>query len=85
MFSLTSQIKRAADSISLNISEGSLGNSNAEYKRFLTMSSRSCGEVVTCLYHARMREYINEDEIKSHYDAAEILFKMINKLKSTLK
>lgn len=30
MFSLSSQFKRAADSIALNISEGAIGQSNAE-------------------------------------------------------
>ncbi|MCH5598087.1 four helix bundle protein [Niabella ginsengisoli] len=33
-FVLATQIKRAADSISLNIAEGSTGQSNPEFKRF---------------------------------------------------
>ena len=41
MFILTSQIKRATDSIALNIAEGSTGNPNAEFKRFLQMANRS--------------------------------------------
>jgi len=44
IFGLTSQIRRAANSIALNIAEGATGNSNPEFKRFLTMSSRSCAE-----------------------------------------
>lgn len=48
IFILTSQIKRAADSISLNISEGSTGQSNAEQRRFLGIAQRSAIEVVNC-------------------------------------
>ena len=32
LFVLTAQIKRAADSVNLNIAEGSTGQSNAEFK-----------------------------------------------------
>jgi four helix bundle protein len=59
MFSLTQQIKKAADSITLNIAEGSTGQSNEEFKRFLGYSIKSGVEVVACLYLARRRKYIN--------------------------
>ena len=35
LFILTAQMKRAADSVSLNIAEGWTGQTNAEQKRFL--------------------------------------------------
>jgi four helix bundle protein len=84
MFGLTSQIRRAANSIALNIAEGATGNSNPEFKRFLTMSSRSCAEVVSCLHLGKRRKYIQQDDFNGVYDKSESLFKMINKLKSTL-
>ena len=45
VYILTSQIKRAADSVSLNIAEGSTGQSNPEFKRFLGIALRSAIEV----------------------------------------
>ena len=44
LYILTSQIKRAADSVSLNIVEGSTGLTNAEFKRFLQIANRSALE-----------------------------------------
>ena len=37
LYNLTSQIRRAADSVALNISEGSIGQSNPEFKKLLDM------------------------------------------------
>jgi four helix bundle protein len=85
MFGLSSQIKRAANSVSLNIAEGATGNSNPEFRRFLMMASRSCAEVISCLYLAKRRKYINQDEFAKVYSKTESIFKMINKLKSTIK
>jgi len=47
LFSLSNQIKKAADSVNLNIAEGCMGQSKAEFKRFLTYSVRSGLEVVS--------------------------------------
>ncbi|MCZ4224623.1 four helix bundle protein [Pedobacter rhodius] len=52
VYVLTSQVKRAADSISMNIAEGSTGQSNPEFKKFLRYSLRSDIEVVNCLHLA---------------------------------
>ncbi|UJH91212.1 four helix bundle protein [Antarcticibacterium sp. 1MA-6-2] len=43
-FNLISQIRRAADSIALNISEGAIGQSNPEFKKFVGYSIRSLAE-----------------------------------------
>lgn len=67
LFILTSQIKRAADSIALNIAEGSTGQSNAEFNRFLSYALRSNIEVVSCLYLAQKRNLINQESFDNIY------------------
>ena len=57
MFSLTSQFKRAADSVSLNIAEGSIGQTNAEQRKFIGYAIRSPAECVNCLYLSQRRNY----------------------------
>lgn len=83
-FVLTSQIKRAADSVSLNIAEGSTGQSNAEFKRFLNIALRSCIEVVGCIYLAKSRTMITENNFKTIYEKCEEVTKIISGLKNSL-
>ncbi|WP_316845364.1 four helix bundle protein [Pedobacter psychrodurus] len=84
LFSLATQIKKAADSVNLNIAEGCMGQSKAEFSRFLTYSVRSGLEVVSCLFMAFARNYITELEFKRLYSEYEQLCKMISKLKNSL-
>jgi four helix bundle protein len=84
LFMLTSKIKRAADSISLNIAEGSTGQSNPEQKKFLGYSQRSALEVVTCLYLGKQRCLVTDDQFKTHYDGLDKLVAMIQKFKNSL-
>jgi len=66
LYNLCSQIKRAADSVVLNIAEGSTGQSIPEFKRFLDIALRSAIEVVACLFLAIKRNYIKETEFKNY-------------------
>lgn len=85
MFSLVSQIKRASDSVVLNICEGSTGLSNAEFSRFLTISLRSAIEVVGCLMLAKKRNYIDENIYTKLYNEYDHLCRMITKFRDSLK
>ena len=85
LFILTSQIKRAADSVSLNIAEGSTGQSNAEFNKFLGYALRSDIEVVSCLYLARKRNLIDDEKFTSIYAQCEEILVMINGLRNSLK
>lgn len=49
LFILISQVKRAADSVVLNIVEGSTLQSKIEFKRFPVIANRPALEVVACL------------------------------------
>lgn len=75
-YNLISQVRRASDSIALNISEGSILQSNPEYKRFLGYSIRSIAEVVTCLHKAKRRNYLNNDEFNDYYEKCYNLMNM---------
>lgn len=61
IYILTSQIKRAADSVALNVAEGSTGQSKAVFTLFLSYSLCSAIEVVSCLFIAKRRGYFNDD------------------------
>ena len=85
IYSLASQIRRASNSVSLNIVEGSTGLTNTEFKRFLVIANRSALEVVGCLYLAKRRNYLSEDKFNELYSKVETLVKMIQALINTLK
>ncbi len=85
MFSLTSQMKRAADSISLNIAEGSTGQSNPEQIKFIGYAQRSALELVTCFYLAVRRSYVTKEVFDSFYNKLEILVAKIQSFKNSIK
>lgn len=84
LFILTSQIKRAADSIALNLAEGSTGQSNLEFSKFCGYALRSAIEVVSCLYVAQRRNLITQKDFKLLYDEAEVIVRQIQALRKSL-
>jgi four helix bundle protein len=84
LYSLSSQIRRAANSVSLNIVEGSTGLTNAEFRRFLVIANRSALEVVGCLYLAKRRAYLTEEKFTNLYNQIEVLVRMIQALINSL-
>ena len=84
LYSLCSQMKRAADSVVLNIAEGSTGQSTPEFKRFLGIALRSAIEVVSCLFISQSRKYISDSNFKKYYEEYEVLCKMITKLRDSM-
>jgi four helix bundle protein len=85
LFVLTSQIQRASDSIALNIAEGSTGQTNPEFKKFLGYALRSAIEVVSCLHLARRRKLIDQEEFERFYLILTDLVKSIQALRNSIK
>ena len=80
LFVLTSQIKRAADSVTLNIAEGSTGQSNREFVKFLRYALRSNIEVVSCIFIAKERDIISKENFEKIYTMSEEILAMISAL-----
>lgn len=76
-YNLSSQIRRTADSIALNISEGSIGQSNPEQKKIIGYAIRSLAEVVTCLYKAKRRNYLDITKFENLYENSFELMNMM--------
>lgn len=77
LFNLSSQIKRAVDFIALNIAEGSILQSNPEQKKFIGYAIRSLAEVITCLYKALNRKYIEGKMFEQLYKSSFDLMNMM--------
>lgn len=61
IFGLTSQFRRAANSIALNIGEGSVGTPK-ENLTFLRISRRSANECIVCTTISQKNKYISDLE-----------------------
>ena len=85
VYVLSSQIKRAADSIALNIAEGSTGQTDKEFARFLGIAIRSGIEVVGCLYIGKRRRIIDQSDFDNYYTRLNDLIRMIQALRNILK
>lgn len=84
MYRLASQFIRAADSIALNIAEGSAG-SPANFNRYLQMAWDSGHECVVCSTKAFLRGFISKETNEENRQAIAELNKMITSYKNFLK
>lgn len=85
LFILSAQIKRAADSVSLNIAEGSTTQSNSEFNRFLSYALRSDIEGVGRLFLAQRRNLLQPNDFTTLCHQCEEILAMLNLLRKTLK
>ena len=85
LYILTSQMKRATDSVALNIAEGSTGQTNAEFRQFLGYAIRSGLETISCLHIGKKRGIITERDFHRFYVQTEEVIKMTQGLRNSLK
>ena len=83
-YNLSSQIRRASDSIALNIAEGSIGQSNPEQRKFMDYAIRSLAETITCLHKINRRNYISSEKFDKLYKDSFALMNMLNAFRKTL-
>jgi len=83
-FGLTSQMRRAAVSISSNLAEGSSRSSRADFARFIELASGSVFEVVSQATICRRQALLSEADYQRLYSACEEQSKMLSGLRRSL-
>lgn len=83
LYGLSSQFRRAADSIALNIAEGYPG-SDAQFVKHLNHAIYSANECVSCSTKARRRLYINFDQDEENRRIISELTKMMTSLRKKI-
>ncbi len=85
LFGLTSQFKRAADSVVLNIAEGAGNSTTKEFLHFLDYSIRSSFECKGCLDIAFENKFIDQKRHQTLFADANELIAMLFGLQKHLK
>jgi len=83
-FGLTSQLCRAAVSISSNIAEGSSRSSSKDFIRFIEIAYGSIMETVSQLCIARRREFVTDAQFEALSASGDELARMLSGLKKSL-
>lgn len=85
VYGITSQLRRAAISISSNIAEGAARSSVPERRRFYEISRSSLVEIDTQLEIAKRLKYCSSDELRVLGDQMNHTFALLSRLiKSTV-
>lgn len=85
IFGMTSQMRRAACSIPLNISEGAGRKTPADFSRFLDMARGSANELETQLIISRNLDYITAEKFRSLNMDLDEIQRMIRGLQNSLE
>lgn len=85
IYGFTSQLRRAATSISLNIAEDYGRDHRTEYIRFLSIARGSCCEVETILILVGRLELASREELNPIWGLTQQVGKMLRTLQDRLK
>jgi len=80
LYGLTSQMRRSAVSISLNVAEGFARKHNREYKQFLYVALGSCAELETQIEIAFRLKYLDKAELEALLEKINHVTRMIMNL-----
>ena len=84
-FGLTSQFRRAATSIALNLAEGSDRGSDKEFRHFVDLAIGSLNETVAILDISLDNGFINQKVYDIMFSQAENIVKQLSGLRKKLK
>lgn len=84
IYSLSSQIKRAAISIPSNIAEGSRRSSRKDFRNFLLIAFGSGSELETQLEIAKRLSFVTKNDLALAENLLSEVMKMINKLSDSM-
>jgi four helix bundle protein len=84
LYGLTSQIRRAATSIVLNIAEGASSGYDAEYQRFVRVAIRSTNEVAAGFEIAKRLKYCSDTEANLQIAECDAIASMLQGLNKSL-
>lgn len=83
LYALSSQFRRASDSIALNLAEGYPG-SDAQFVKHINHAIYSANECVSCSTKAKRRFYINFEKDEENRKLISELTKMMSSLRNKI-
>lgn len=84
LFSLTSQMRRAAISTTSNVAEGFSRNTEKDKRQFYTIAQGSLTELQNQLIIVRDIGYLNKDEFDKIFERTKLVHKLITGLRKSI-
>jgi len=85
IFGLTSQMRRAAVSVSANIAEGQARNSTGEFHQFLGIAKGSLAELETLIILSANLELLGKKDSTNLHNLSAEINKMLHELQKSIR